>query len=353
MTYSQPMYIPTSVQGDSKLMMNFALLADTPSADDILWNSVTTVLLDTGSCGLVVTASTFFSGDYTFTPASNGNPATLSGTTLAGITIGDYTTVEYTSSGDKIYGFHITIPKLALGVLKQVGWESWITWSAMATNVTAVAAVGRIDKKTGNLLPPGSAKVYMCGIGYGRPLLGSNIFLDTQAPDGTPLYASFLLSEKGVWLGYQQNASNGGAPVSQAIPGSSFSFQTLSSTPVTNLSACPAIKGTLSVGSAAGDTTDVAILVDTGLDYMIAKAPAGIGSKLTASGTTVTLSINGAGVSYTFTTPPDGTAGAPTRIQYDGAGGFVNTGFHFLDLYQYYFDWPNVTVGVATYPSAG
>lgn len=351
-SYAPPILLPGSLIDAGRIHTQIALIDGTSASNSILVDSLAGVQLDTGSCGLVVSAALFFeNGQYTFTPNPDGG-GSLTGQTLAGITIGDYTTATYSSDEDSFAGFHITIPSLAFGCMKPANGPdpSKVTCSAVATNVSAIAVIGRI-LPTGEIYTGPGSQPFMCGVGFGRYGLGSNILINAQTPDGTPIYSSFLFTNQGVWLGYQQSANAGGVSVNTAIPGSSFSFQTLSTQPVTQLSQCPAPTATFSIGSAPGDSMDVSLLVDTGIEYMIANVSSQIAAGLKVSGTTVTISIDQTNLSYSFTRPYDGTPGAPITVVSPQVGQFVNTGLNFLQAFQYYFDWPNTTVGVAKYPA--
>ena len=353
-TYATPVFLPDSLIDAGRIHTQIGLLNGSPTSHSILEGSITGVQLDTGSCGLVVSAAVFFeNGQYTFTPDNGTNPATLTGQTLAGITIGGYTTVEYTSDEDKFAGFHITIPALALGCTRRPNspGATIVTWTAVATNVTAIAVVGKIQS-SGQIYTGPNSHPFMCGVGFGRPGLGTNILLNAQTPDGTPLYSSFLFTDRGVWLGYQQTANAGGVAVNTAIPGSRFNYQTLSTQPVTKLSECPAPTATFSVGPGPSDSMNVELLVDTGIDYMIANVSSAIAAKLHENNTTVSISIDQTSLSYSFTTPVNGRDGAPARrIATNHVGQFVNSGLNFVQAFQYYFDWPNATVGIAHYPA--
>ncbi|MCW2243755.1 hypothetical protein [Azospirillum canadense] len=308
-----------------------------------------TVQLDTGSNGLVVPASFFYvDGVYVYNEATN----TIVGNLLPGVTLGGPAVVKYQPSADDIHGFHYTVTDLSVGLKDN---------EAVATAPT-ISMIGAVIKTP-----------HMCGIGFGRPVLGDNPFLAIKGMATGELYPSYLLTTKGIWLGCTP------AQAATQLGASAFGFQKL-----TYLGKGNAPKNSSQWSTPTGhfrvsninptDTTKYEILVDTGLDLSMVKMPVpDYETRITAGSiVAVELPVEPATVSVVYSYGITGTtrielAGVETTVftteslaqdavppQYllpRGEGHFVNTGFHLLNSYQLYFDASVGQVGFAAYPA--
>jgi len=313
--------------------------------------SPTTVQLDTGSIGIVLSASLFYEpGTYNYVSATN----TVTGTLLPGITIGDAVTVTYQPSSNDINGFYYTIDTL------QIGFDANNQPVALASSIQVVGAT--------------SATPHMMGIGFGRPKsYGQNPFLNINGMDSGAMYASMLLTTQGIWLGCTPSQA------AMQLPHSTFGFQKLSfqgaSPQPLNSSQWTTPTGNFSVtGATDTQTNDYTILVDTGLELMMLES--GIASSYFTEGAIVTVGIpvipNNMNVSYSFeitgtaqvqlgsgstltnvytTSAVSGGPTPPTYVAPIGSSNFVNTGIHLLSGYQLFFDAVVGQVGYAAYPA--
>jgi hypothetical protein len=315
--------------------------------------TVLTVQLDTGSTGLVLPASFFFvDGQYVYDQTTN---TITSGTLLPGVTMGGPATVTYQPSSDDVHGFYFTIPNLSVGLLDD---------GKAAATAVGVKAIGAVLKTP-----------HMCGVGFGRPVLGDNPFLSIDGMATGTMYPSMLLTTRGVWLGCtpEQAATQLGR--------SAFGFQQLTyQGPATgerppNSSQWSTPTGYFRVSNLnPTDTTPYGVLVDTGLDLSMVKSSipdytSGIvkGSVVAVivpvepSNLTVSYSFGVTGSeevslgqgpdSFVFTTESLSPGVVPPQYLVPrGTGNFINTGFHLLNSYQLYFDAKVGQVGYAAYP---
>lgn len=347
----------------AKFSMNIAVLKPTGSAakgdepSEVL-SFVTGLQLDTGSTGIVIPAELLYEqGTYRVLPEGQG----VVGTLLAGVTQGAPAKVVYQPSGDDIVGFVYTIEALAIGAVKGDKPRT------ICSNVTIIGAVNRPS--------------FMCGIGFGRPVLASNVFLSVNGMETNQLYPSYLMTEKGVWLGCTPaNVAQ------QTAGGGSFSFQKLNyegsavSTP-SNSSQWSTPKGLLTItppqpGGGGSEPTplkvdNIPVLLDTGLNLMMVKTPLGNQSDYLVDNATVAISVaadgGGTALSYQFaitgsevidgpnnskitvyTTNQSTDPMAPNYVQPKGPGSFLNTGIRVLRGDQLYFDALVGQVGYAS-----
>ncbi|MCG5243609.1 hypothetical protein [Azospirillum doebereinerae] len=299
--------------------------------------------VDTGSCGIVVPQTLFY---------VDGN---TSGSLLPGVTKGSPAKVIYHPSSNDLNGFHYTVERLGVGVLDDG------SCAFVCENATVIGAE--------NVGPDQG----MMGVGFGRPELGTNVFLNVPGMSDGTVPPSFLLTTQGIWLGYDK----------EDLPNASaFAFQTLTpetadgakvpNTPAWNT---PNAVVTLSslTNPASGQYPGTGLL-DTGLDLMMLRLTAPDWQQ-NFPGTAVTIAWGNAGsgavLQYQFIVGPTeevklGSGDALTKVftvsgpssmkpMYivplgEGDGNFVNTGINVIQGADYYFNADLGLIGFAQTP---
>lgn len=315
-----------------------------------------TVQIDTGSTGIVIPASVLHAGNDVNNPL------------LAGVTKGPAGKIVYQPSDDTIAGNFYRVAAL------QIGKGS----AGYAGTVCDVIVLG-----ADNVGPQQG----MMGIGFGRPIVSGkdsedhiwaldNPFLNCTGMAAGSAYASYLLADKGIWVGYVP------WDLGTLCSGTTFGFQKLSpqhsTVPTSNNSnAWQEMTATIALsGVNTPDPPPGAMLLDTGVPLMMLELTNdGWTSKLNQATLTVTVPGNASTTIMTYSfeivaqqvQTPDtmpsviyvpaagSTAMAPQSVLPRQVGAtttdFVNTGINVLQGYRYYFDAVIGQVGFAAKPS--
>lgn len=235
--------------------------------------------VDTGSCGIVVPQFLFYvDGD-------------TNGALLPGVTQGGHAQVTYHPSSDDLEGYHYTVQRLGIGA-REDGSCAYVV-----ENAEVIGAIGV------------GAGQGMMGVGFGRPLLGTNVFLNVPGMADGSVNPSFLLTETGIWLGYD----TADLPEAAAYKFQQLDRQTAGDTPDTakvpppNSPLWQGPKLTIAVKAKGADTATSYSgdgLLDTGLNLMMI-ALDGTDWQDSFVGSEVTITLPGIGgddiLSYSFT----------------------------------------------------
>lgn len=305
--------------------------------------------VDTGSCGIVVPQTLFY---------EDGDP---NGKLLPGVTQGGPAKVIYHPSSDDIDGYYYTVQRLGVGA-NQDGTCAYVVENAKVIGAVSVGA----DQG-------------MMGVGFGRPLLGTNVFLNAPGMADGSMNPSFLMTETGIWLGYGK---------ADLPDGTEFKFQQLdrqsnADTPPTGeapppnspLWQGPKLSVDYKASGAEKSTTYAGNgLLDTGLNLMMLALDLTnwkdefIGSELTITipgiGSDDILSYNlkvtgshqqqlGPTTSQTVYLVEGPTPMNPIYIVALGdTSTFVNTGINVIKGADYYFDAKLGQIGFRTKPAS-
>lgn len=301
--------------------------------------------VDTGSCGIVVPAYLFYAdGD-------------MNNDLLPGVTQGSAVKVTYQPSSDDLEGFRYTVERLGIGV----GEDG--TCAFVAENVNLIGATNATRAEG------------MMGVGFGRPLMGTNVFLNAPGMADGSVNPSFLLTETGIWLGYRKEnlPDAGNYKFQQLTPESSVAISLgLGRPPNSPEWLGPQVK--ISFKASSDDKPKSFLgdgLLDTGVNLMMLSLDDENWQKSIESGSKITIAVPGADshdiLSYDLTvtgskqqkvgrdkTAKVYTVEGPSKMNpvfilpRSDTKNFVNTGINVIKGADYYFDAKLGQVGFNT-----
>ncbi|MEE3622908.1 hypothetical protein UCD39_02740 [Nitrospirillum sp. BR 11752] len=348
------------------------------------------VQVDTGSQGCVINVGNLFvKGEYTVhyetkTEKSKEDaaagaateymvPTSITGTLLAGVEYIGPGSITYSSDSKSEYGFYYKVAQLGLGVNKDG------TAAALVKNAVVLGIVPKHFMKSGSksatVTGPTTGGPLMMGVGFGRPNMGTNTFVNASLVDGTSLYPSYLINQDGITLGITPDD----------LP-SAFAFQKLGANPdpkgagpAENSGVNPGIfatpVGTITIQPATPPSTPpltlpnsiptmANIIIDTGITFMMM----GSGEGVTEGSYTITVSTtvddlpdpNQPALTYSFKATGPTSVGraadypgalatnygsgkketllAPAFVAPRAGDNWTNTGIHILRGFQLYAD---------------
>jgi hypothetical protein len=282
-----------------------------------------TAVMDTGSTGVVVSASTITG----FVQLPKNGPAKLT----------------YTSSGRIMHGVWVSVPVTITGA----------NGASVTTRPMPVLAVTSVDctEAARNCTPRDDPHhVAMIGMGFGRrnrsgpqadSVADKNPFLNLTGPRASAVHRGYLITREGVEIGVPA----AGAPVGFAIVHLTRNQET------SDWSGAPACIAIADLEPACGT-----VLPDTGLTAMfLALPPDQVKGQALPAGNdhtlppgtkvTITLAPGTPGpkptASYSFAIGDLDNPLAPVRVILVGQGDrptYVNTGVHLLNGFDYFYD---------------
>lgn len=292
--------------------------------------SIHEVLVDTGSCGLVIPAALLYVGG-TLNPDAPGP-------LLPGIKQLGPITIPYQPSSEDLTGFIYEIEAINIGVAAN---------STSAYTAQNVQIVGVMNAKK-----PGFG---MMGVGFGRPTpFATNLLLSA----GPNVYPSYLFNQQGITLGYTP----------ATLPGK-YQFQALQ--PTTTAGDWMTPSAIISLGDGSSPFFGTALL-DTGINSMMLGLP-DIGWQQGAANQPLTIgwaaSLNAPSIlSYTFqigTQELPGEEGSRPAFSVSGPtpalpsellpigqapqAAFVNTGINVLQIASLFYDSQVGQIGFCQY----
>lgn len=319
----------------------------------------TGVIMDTGSTGIVVSMADNFP-DWKSTPELNDKiQAAMLPNHGDGpaVDVTKLDKISYSSSGRIMYGVYVSRPVTISGKPGADGSvHSVTTRSIPMLAVVDVECAKHARNCTRSSEPTG---IGMMGVGFARldasdaySTPASNPFLNI-ASQATGVEAGYVISIDGVKVGIEP----------RDIPQAGFSLIKLQ--PNSQLSGeWMPLQATISIGQHQAVTGNM--LMDTGIRSMFMSVPSttsnGIRKPAAETGTDsvfidatdIGIAVGGTGsaVAYEFNTARASTMApeAVTLVGNDGSkpdwdGTFVNTGVHFLNGYNYFFDNQDGWVG--------